>query len=267
MFSAQEQRLRAVKKELRAAERQEQRFETAAKKAVPAGWRVELEKKIPEKIYAGLESAFCKGFSLVFQQGAGIIEKSFRKEALMADHDIRDYAVQRKGGRKALRQMHKSARHSDLRNLAVTAAEGMGLGGLGGGMPDIVLFLGFLLKGVYETAVHYGFGYESREEQYLILKMLENSLSTGPVWTSLNREVDHLLEVLPAVTDEEFQAQIRAAGSAFAVDMLLLKFIQGFPIIGVLGGAANPVYYRKVMRYVELKYREGYLRRQIKGKN
>ena len=30
-------------------------------------------------------------------------------------------------------------------------------------------------------------------------------------------------------------------------------------VVGLIGGAANPVYYRKVMRYVELKYRKRYL--------
>ena len=50
--------------------------------------------------------------------------------------------------------------------------------------------------------------------------------------------------------------------SAFAVDMLLLKFIQGLPVVGVIGGAANPVYYSKVMKYVQMKYRKRYLLKQ-----
>ena len=44
--------------------------------------------------------------------------------------------------------------------------------------------------------------------------------------------------------------------------MLLLKFIQGVPVVGIIGGAANPVYYNKVMKYVQLKYRKRYLMRQ-----
>ena len=38
-----------------------------------------------------------------------------------------------------------------------------------------------------------------------------------------------------------------------------MKFVQGIPVVGVLGGAANPVYYRKILRYVQLKYRKRYL--------
>ena len=44
--------------------------------------------------------------------------------------------------------------------------------------------------------------------------------------------------------------------------MLLLKFIQGLPVVGVLGGAANPVYYNKIMKYIQIKYRKRYLQKQ-----
>lgn len=43
------------------------------------------------------------------------------------------------------------------------------------------------------------------------------------------------------------------------MDMLVLKFIQGLPLVGALGGAANPVYYRRVLNYVQLKYHKRYL--------
>ncbi|MDO4749478.1 MAG: EcsC family protein, partial [Eubacteriales bacterium] len=53
--------------------------------------------------------------------------------------------------------------------------------------------------------------------------------------------------------------QIEKTGTAFAVDMLLAKFVQGLPVVGVLGGVGNPVCYNRVMRYVHLKYRKRYL--------
>ena len=253
----------ALNKDLLAVEKQEKKMRRSALKAKPAAWKTELEKHIPEKVYAGLESAFCKGFGIVFDQGRAIIEKSYNKEDIQADHAIRDFAVQVKGSRKELRQMHRSARQSDLRNLAVTTVEGVGLGALGVGMPDIVLFLGTLLKGVYETALNYGFDYESRQEQIFILKMLETALSNGEDWTRGNGEVDEMLILeTVGITDEDFKQQLKETASAFAVDMLLLKFIQGLPVVGILGGEANPVYYSKVMKYVQLKYRKRYLLKQ-----
>lgn len=253
----------ALNKELLAVEKQEKKMQRSALKAKPAAWKAELEKHIPEKVYAGLESAFCKGFGVVFDQGRAIIEKSYNKEDIQADHAIRDFAVQVKGSRKEMKQMHRSARQSDLRNLAVTTVEGAGLGALGVGMPDIVLFLGTLLKGVYETALNYGFDYESRQEQIFILKMMQTALSTGEDWVTRNAEVDEMLILeTVGITDEDYNSQLKETASAFAVDMLLLKFIQGLPVVGILGGAANPVYYSKVVKYVQLKYRKRYLLKQ-----
>jgi len=173
--------------------------------------------------------------------------------------------LQQKGSRRELRRMGKNAGRSNLNNLAITTVEGIGLGALGIGLPDIVLFIGTLLKGVYETALHYGYAYDTRAEQMLILKMLAASLSGAEDWERRNEAVDRLLArgAVPA-TDEVFEAQIQKTASAFALDMLVLKFIQGLPVVGVLGGAANPVYYRKIMRYVQLKYRKRYLWQLLK---
>lgn len=265
MIHNQKRREAALNKELKAVYKQEKKMSEAALKAKPTAWKIELEKRIPEKVYSGLESAFCKGFALVFDQGRVIIEKGYKKEDIQADHAIRDFAVQLKGGRKELKKMHKSAKQSDFMNLAVTTVEGIGLGALGIGMPDIVLFLGNLLKGIYETALNYGFNYETRQEQLLILKMMQTSLSKGEDWVQRNSEVDQMLTEEPIdIAEEIFRQQMQDTASVFAMDMMLLKFIQGLPLVGMIGGAANPVYYSKVMKYVQLKYRKRYLLKQNK---
>ena len=171
-------------------QKQEKKLQQTALKIKPAVWKKELENRIPKKVYAGLESAFFKGF----------------------------------------------------------------------GLPDIVLFIGTLLKGIYETALNYGFDYESRWEQLLILKMMQAALSNGENWLQRNTEVEEMLESeTVGISDDSFKQQITDTSSVFAMDMLLLKFIQGLPVVGVIGGAANPVYYSKVMKYVQLKYRKRYL--------
>lgn len=255
----------AINKELMAVSKQEKKMEQAAMKMKPAVWKTELEKRIPEKVYNGLESAFCKGFGLVFDKGRTIIEKGYNKADRQEDYAIRDFAVQMKGRRKELKQMSKHARHCDFVNKAVTTIEGVGLGVLGIGMPDIVLFLGNLLKGIYETAMNYGFGYETRQEQMLILKMMQAALTNGEEWAERNADVNSFqFQDNIEITEEMFQQQMRDTASAFAVDMLLLKFIQGLPVVGIIGGAANPVYYSRVMKYVQMKYRKWYLIKQKK---
>lgn len=129
------------------------------------------------------------------------------------------------------------------------------------GLPDIVLFVGMLLKGIYETALRYGFPYEGPAEQMWILRMMETSLTKGSLWTEKNQGVDAFLYqgLMEEPTKEALSQQIQATAQTFAMDMLVLKFIQGLPLVGVLGGAANPVYYRRVLNYVQLKYQKRYL--------
>ena len=257
---------KAICKELLRIEKEESNLAQATRKTKPASWKQELENRIPEKVYTGLEAAFAKGFSLVFQQGRGLIEKTYSKSDLEAEYAIRDFAVQRKGGRKELRRLQAGARQGSLRNLAMTTVEGIGLGALGIGMPDIVLFLGTLLKGVYETSLAYGFPYDTPQEQMWILKMLSTSLSFGDAWSEGNVQVEEMIALETVdITQEDLNQQIKRTASVFAVDMLLLKFIQGLPVVGILGGAANPVYYHKVMKYVQLKYRKRYLLRLLEG--
>ena len=260
MDKIQKKQIKTLNKEFLQVQRKEDRLMKNALKARRPGWKRMLEAKVPEKVYSGLNSAFAKGFSVVFCYGHKVLEKTYKKETISLRHAVRDEGFQTNGSRKEMKLMHKNARKANSLNITMTTIEGIGLGALGIGMPDIVLFLSTVLRGVYETALHYGFNYESRFEQMLILKMMSASLSTGDDWFRRNKEInDWILRGEQPVREEEFQAQIQDTASVFAVDMLLLKFIQGMPVVGLLGGAANPVYYHKIMQYMQLKYKRRYL--------
>ena len=227
MALTQEKREKALRKELLSVMKLEKKLEKAAMETRPSGWKTALEQKVPKKVYGTLQAAFAKAFETVFSKGRSIIEKSYRKDTILEDQSIREYAVLVKGGRKQLKEIRRKAQGADLRNLAFTTVSGVGLGAFGIG---------------------------------LILKMMAGALSTGEEWKKRSDEVDDLMGGDACdLSDEAFQAQMQATASAFAVDMLLLKFIQGTAIVGIIGGAANPVYYRKVMRYVQVKYRKRHL--------
>lgn len=253
-----------LQKELLRVQRQEQALRQKALRAKPPAWKEALEQRVPQKIRTSFESGFRKGFTIVFASGRPIIEKSYRKEELKASHAVHDYAMQIKGGRKEWRQLRREAKQADWLNLAATTAEGVGLGALGIGLPDIVLFLGMVLRGIYETALHYGFDYEERWEQLLILKMMAAALSTGEDWERRHSELDALLKVqAQEVSGQTFADQLDQTASVFAVELLTLKFVQGLPVVGVLGGAANPLYYARVMKYVRCQYEKRYLQKQL----
>lgn len=248
-----------VERELDNIARKEARLTKQATQYQTAAWRATLEQKIPPRVYANLQVTFCKAFELIFEKGTSLIEKTYAKNEMEKDFQVHDYAVDLKGGKKELRQLKTDVSRGNLVNLAVSTVEGVGLGALGIGLPDIVLFLSVILKGTYETAIQYGFSYDTPEERMFILKLLEASMSKGEQWIACNAAVDNHFVPNNARQVIRLQDQIRLTADVFAVDMLLAKFIQGIPIAGVLGGISNPVYYRRILSYVQLKYQKRYL--------
>ena len=278
----------AIDKELKLIHRQEESLRRAAVKGKTPQWKTALEEKVPGSIYENLQKAFRKAFAIVFEKGTGLIEKTYNRESLEEDCQVREFAFQVKANRKTLKKARKDARAGNLRNLAITSAEGIGLGVLGIGLPDIVMFVGVLLKGIYETALQYGYAYDSDQERCFILKLMETAVLKGEDWEEGNREIDRYIESSAAECAVEEESGTEESGEeepgeqqqsetwekdlrervkeqtgrtadAFAMDMVLLKFIQGLPVVGILGGAGNPLYYNKVIKYAELKYRKRYL--------
>lgn len=263
---------KAIQKEWKALQKRESRIEVVFEKEQNGtGWRQMLEAKVPDKIRTNLEKAFCVAFTTVFEKGTGIIEKSYDRQKILDNVQIQNYAFQVKADRKSLKQVRNGVAHKNLGNIAATAVEGVGLGVLGIGLPDIVIFTGVLLRGVYEVSLHYGFDYDTEEERYFILKLMETAMRSGEAWKAGNGEIDRLIiemaeeEACPGpaayATKEDVAEQIRNTSDAFAADMLILKFVQGIPIVGILGGCGNPVYYNKVMKYAQMKYQRRYLYR------
>lgn len=253
--------MKAIEKELQKIKKAEARLCRNMEKRDTPVWKAKIEEKIPDKVMIGLQKAFSKAFYLIFEKGSAIIEKTYSRESIEKDFQIRDYAIEVKGGRKEIWNFKKDAAGGNAISTLVTTAEGIGLGALGIGLPDIVLWVSVLLRGIYETTLKYGFEYESPEERVFILTLMEASMSTGEHWNTTNEYVDSYIQtdahVIP--TEEVIKDQIEQTSNAFATDMLVTKFIQGIPIVGMIGGAMNPIYYNKVMHYVELKYRKRYL--------
>lgn len=248
----------AIQKELLSIAKTESKFQKSAE-AETSKYKELLKSKIPPGLNQTLEKSFSTAFGIVFKNGVGIIEKSFDKEGISQDFDIHDYSINLKCNRKELKNLKKKAKKSDFKNMSITTAEGVGLGILGVGLPDIVLFIGMVLKGIYEVALNYGYDYDSPTEKYFILKLMGTSLSRNNDWVVKNAEVDNLLNTTQQVDENMLKSQIEDTSKLFAVDMLVLKFIQGLPVVGAVGGAFNPVYYNKIMNYARTKYYKRYL--------
>lgn len=218
-----------------------------------------LEEKVPENFQSRLDSAFSKAFALVFQKGTGVIEKTYSKEKHQRSYMENEELAAERNTRKNLRAFKKNAARSGGKNLVISGVEGVGLGLLGIGLPDIPVFVAVILKSVYETALHYGYDYEGEEERYFILKLIETALSRGSSLEEKNKAVEIFLEKRTLPESYRRDEQIELTSSMLSKELLYMKFLQGIPVAGVIGGIYDSVYLNRILRYARLKYRKRFL--------
>lgn len=158
-----------------------------------------------------------------------------------------------------MQKFSQQANSATRKNLFLSGAEGIGLGFLGIGLPDIPLFVGVILKSIYEVALHFGYSYESVEERYFVLQVIQSALSYGNELVTNNQSVNEFLSngQLPKSYTES--QQIESTASTLSKELLYSKFLQGIPIIGVAGGVFDIVYLKKILKYAKLKYAQRFL--------
>ncbi len=222
-------------------------------------WKKKLESKVPPALEKTLTKAFCKAFALIFKKGTALIEKTYNKQNIHEDYRTHRFALDLNGKRELKRVKMKLIK-SDLLTTLLTSTEGAALGAAGIGLPDIVAFTSLLLRSIYECALRFDFSYDTPEEQYIILKMIECAFAKDSDFDTLNAEIDSLMNSAPLYTPtaEQLKKQLEKTASCLAMDMLVMKFIQGIPVVGVIGGISNGIYSRRIMKYVSLKYQKRY---------
>lgn len=222
------------------------------------GWKNKVKTYVPNQLENTLQAAFCKAFSLIFEKGTTIIEKTYDREKLTQEYQIQEYAAELTGKPGKVKMFTRSARTGNLINTAISTAEGAGMGLLGLGLPDIPVFLSLLLKSIYEIALHYGYSYDSANEQIFIMKIIENALLHDTALLENNEALNDWIEK-PETFSIPKTEQIQKASDALAREMLYLKFIQGIPVVGMLGGISDVIYQKKIKDYAMLKYQRRFL--------
>ncbi|HEX3023279.1 MAG TPA: EcsC family protein [Lachnospiraceae bacterium] len=217
-----------------------------------------LEKVVPQKLQETLNKAFSKAFELVFDKGTGIIEKTYGKEKFETSYKVNRYAAELDESRKNMRSFAKNADASNRKNLIISGVEGVGLGIIGVGLPDIPLYIAVVLKSIYEIALHFGFPYDTDEEKILILKIVQTALEQGEDLVKGNAEIDSLIkngfpkEII-------LKDQIQRTADTLSRELLYMKFLQGFPIAGVIGGISDSIYLKRITDYASIKYHKRFL--------
>lgn len=204
------------------------------------------------------EKAFQKGFEYVFDKGTFIIEKSYNIDKLKDEAEINEYILSKRKNKKNIKRFDKSANKSSLINTGIVGIEGAALGVLGIGLPDIPVFIGMILKNIYEISLKYGFDYEKNEEKVFILNLICLAVCSVDDREKYSKRLD---EISRDINNEikikyELDEMIKETSENLSKTMLVSKFIQGIPLVGAVGGITNIAILNKVSKVSKIKYKK-----------
>ncbi len=212
-----------------------------------------IEAKIPPSLRQTLSDAFAKSVALLLNAG------------------LPGQAASCPGGKpdeeptlRRIRQIEAQAARGHLATQALSGISGIGMGLFGIGLPDIPILIGTLIRTAAQTAHRCGFGTETTGEQLFLLRLLRTAVETGEVQRRHHTQLLLLAERLDAGTrfvgslDEE----IRRTADVLAGAVLPAKFVQGFLVIGAVGGAVNFRLTGRVADYAALVYEKRLLLRR-----
>ena len=240
-------------------QKKEQKFLKAREEQKDSLLNQKLAEKVPPKLQGTLDKAFAKAFGMIFEKGTDVIEKTYKKEELQKTYKINEYANEVRQNRKSLKAFGKKAENSGRVNMLVSGAAGIGMGLAGIGIPDIPVFTGMILKSIYEIALNYGYEYETEEERRFILLAIQGAVSHGMEMQKVDKYIDDYILNAKVPEDYDEQKQIEKTAAVLSKELLYMKFLQGIPIVGAVGGAYDVVYLKQITEYANLKYKKRFL--------
>lgn len=218
-----------------------------------------LEEKVPETLRDTLRAAFVKAFALVFEKGEGAVRWAAGGEKRRQTYRVQHYAAEVREDCESLKAFSKSAAAAGRGSVALAGAEGIGLGLLGVGIPDIPLFTAMLLKSLHETAESFGYPVDSDRERLFVLRLIQAALSDGGMLAERDRALNEFLQTGDWAGETDLRAQTKATAETLADALLVRKFLQGIPVAGAVGGAYDAIRLRRVQKYAAIKYEKRFL--------
>lgn len=215
-----------------------------------------LDEKVPQKLQATLNTAFNKAFLIVFEKGITFIEKTYKKEDIKEGYKNNLNEHKTYNTKRTIRAFSKKAKSKENINLALSGISGVSMGIIGIGIPDIPIFTGMILKCIYEIALNYGYDYDSPEEKYFILLIIEGAISYEDHLIEIDNRIEEFINNHKLPNNYDFNKQIENTSNALSKELLYMKFLQGIPIIGVVGGAYDVICMKQIAKYAKLKYQK-----------
>ncbi len=255
-----------LKKEIHRLERKEERERLEQLREEKSSALAGIEEKIPSAVRDNLRKAFFQAFRLIFAKGDFLIGKTINWEKIEKEFSQGEETLQKRPTRRSLNKLEQKIGSRGNFAAAMTGAEGVLLGLVGVGLPDIPLFLAVLFRGIYETAAGYGFSVNQTAEKVYALRLICGAMAKGKDKQIKQEEIEALEQEIAAgrvFSAEEIDVEIRKASDFLAERMIVGKFLQGMFVIGVVGGIENVRIYRRVTGYAKDHYKKRYLKKKL----
>ncbi len=225
----------------------------------------QLKEKVPKKLEQTLQKAFLKAFDIVFLKGVNLIEKSYSKEKILEEYNKYNIELEIKNDRKSLKDINNNSVNKANINILASTIKGAGFGVLGIGPMDIPLFLAQILKAIYEISLSFGFDYKSEKEKIFILFIIQTSLLEDNSIIISNMKLDKLIREKEEYKKYDLNKEITNTSDLLCQKLLVSKFIQGMPLVGVLGGSYDGFFMERILKFTKLKYYHRFLYEQIQN--
>ena len=243
---------------------QELKFLEKRKEKKDSTFTALLAEKVPAGLQSALDKAFEKSFSLIFEKGTGFIEKSYDKEKIRQNFQLDDYIASLKNDKKSLKAITTRASGSSLGNTIISGVSGAGLGFIGVGIPDIAVFTSLMLKNLYQMALNFGYNYDNDEEKQFILLLIQGAVSYGNELLKINDELNHFIHHKCFTQGLNIAENIKKAAKCLSDELLYIKFLQGIPFVGAVGGGYDALYMNRINSYASMKYNYRYLNGRLR---
>lgn len=222
--------------------------------------------KVPDKVISTLEIAFEKAFDTVFTHGSEYIEKTYNETCSNVEFMYNDILLNEDISKKNIKNFNKTFNRENFKTSAFTTISGASLGFLGMGLPDIPLLLTTILRGIYKTTLGYGISHDNENEKIYILKLIKVSLLENEEKKKAFEELNNYEQIMNYGINEldiDINNEIRETSKIMANALLVEKFVQGFPVVGVVGGLVNFSIYKKISKLANIRYQKRYLKNSL----
>lgn len=220
-----------------------------------------ISDKVPDKAISAFEIAFEKGFYTVFEKGTVVIEKGYNSQKIKDEFDVNMYALSKGITNNNINKLDKTVNKGALINKVVTTSEGILLGAFGISLPDIPVFIGFILKSVYEIALKYGFNYTDKYEKLYILYIISTALTVGEDKIRFSKLTDEIGNDIDSgnICNVDMNEAIKETSKIVCAGVMGAKIVQGIFILGAISGIANYKVISDISKTATVKYKKRFL--------